>query len=655
MELLKNQIYKKLSGCIKCLASDAIEKVKSGHPGMVLGMSDVMTILVLDFLKFHPKYPKWFNRDRLVLSAGHGSLLLYTFYYLTGYVDFTLEDLKNFRQIDSKTPGHPEYGSYPAVETTTGPLGQGFANAVGMAIAQKKYEQKLGNNICDYKIYCIVGDGCLMEGVSYEAASLAGHLKLNNLIVLFDSNNISIDGPTSLATSEDQVAKFKAQGWETYSIDGHNYQQINEALQKAQDSTKPCFIVCDTVIAKGCRIKEGSESAHGSPLGREAVLDLKKNLDFNQEEFAIPEELKKIWEESWLRNKDFYNNWQVKYENLNTDLKQYIEYPKINPDLLDNLQLIKEPNATRASSGKVMEQLASFSDKIIFGSADLSLSINIKNKNCKAITKNDFSGNFIHYGIREHAMAAIINGLAVSGFLPIGGTFLVFSDYMKPALRLSSIMNLQVIYIMTHDSIGLGEDGSTHQPVEHLAAYRANPNLFVFRPADFVETIECWKLALSNKKTPSMLVLARQAVMQVRDKIERENLSEKGAYILCASKSKFFDVTIFATGSELSIAKEVYESLTRCNINVRLISVPCVELFFKQTKEYINTLLSNSRLKVAIEAGSHFGWHRLIGSDGIFFGVETFGASAPAADLYKHFGLTPNDITKQIKNALQNF
>lgn len=640
--------YSKLSNCIRVLASDSIEYAKSGHPGMVLGMADVMTMLVFNFLKFNPNDPTWFDRDRLVLSAGHGSMLLYSFYYLTNYKNFHLEDLKQFRKLHSKTPGHPEYGAYEAIEATTGPLGQGFGTSIGMAIAQKKYQQKLGKDLSGHKIYCIIGDGCLMEGISYEAASLAGHLCLNNLIVLFDDNKISIDGSTDLTVSENHLLKFAAMGWITESIDGHDFEQINASLIKAQNSDKPYFIACRTLIGKGSINKVNSNAAHGSPLGKDEVKLLKENLGFNDEQFSIPEELKEIWGTAWLRNQESYNNWQENFTTITQEQKAYFNKADIDCSFLDNIPIPEKDEATRYSSGRVIEYLSKLSDKIIFGSADLSLSNNIKNTVSKIINKDDFSGNYIHYGARENAMGAIMNGLALSGFLPVGATFLVFSDYMKPSMRLSAIMQQQVIYIMTHDSIGVGEDGSTHQPVEHLAALRSLPNMMVLRSADYLETAESWRIALSNKDVPSVLALTRQPVPQIVNRITSQNLCSKGGYILSGNNQETVDVAIFATGSELSIALEVKDILSRNGFSTNVISMLCFELFFKQQPSYIQNILSNARLKAAIEAASSFGWHRIIGENGMFFGMEQFGLSAPASDLYSYFGLTPSNISEKI-------
>ncbi|KAJ6645002.1 Transketolase [Pseudolycoriella hygida] len=640
--------YLKLSNCIRILASDSIEFSGSGHPGMVLGFADVMTILGFNFLKFNPSDPNWFNRDRLVLSAGHGSMLLYTFYYLTNYKNFGLNDLKQFRQFHSKTPGHPEYGAYAAIETTTGPLGQGFATSVGMAIAQKKYEQKLGKIISDHKIYCIVGDGCLMEGVSYEAASLAGHLCLDNLIVLFDDNKITIDGEAGLTVSENHLLKFKSLGWNSYAIDGHNFTEINTALHGAQNTDKPTFIACRTLIGKGCSNKINCASVHGSPLGKEEIKSLKKNLCFEDMEFYIPPELKNIWEAAWLRNKENYDNWQKNFLNISEDKKYYLTKPNINCSFLDNIIPPGKDEATRSSAGRIIKELAKLSDKIIFGSADLGGSNNILSNLSQIISKDDFSGNYLHYGVREHAMAAIMNGLSLSGFLAIGGTFLVFSDYMRPSMRLACLMRQQVIYILTHDSIGVGEDGPTHQPVEHLATLRALPGMNLFRPADYIETREAWRLALNSSQGPSVLALTRQVVPQISDKVVPAHFYQQGAYMLVGDHNKSPDITIFSTGSELSIALTTKEILQEKGFTANVVSLLCFELFFKQDVTYIRHILTNTGLKVAIEAGCSLGWHKIIGENGLFFGIESFGHSAPAAELYSYFALTPVSIAKQI-------
>lgn len=630
-------LLRDLSNCIKVLAADSVEKAASGHPGLPMGFSDVMTLLAFEFLKFDPANPRHPNRDRLILSAGHGSMLLYAFYYLAGYKDFTLDDIKNFRQLHSKTPGHPEYGIYDGVETSTGPLGQGFANSLGMAIAAKK-------SGAEHKIYCIVGDGCLMEGISYEAASLAGHLGLDNLIVLFDDNQITIDGSTSLAVSEDHIAKFQALGWETQSINGHDFDEIRDALNKTQKARKPYFIACRTIIGNGAPNKAGSEAAHGSPLGASEVMGLKEALGWNSEAFFVPKELLKLW-----RNCYSQANYHSRAD-ANPDSRAPRADHLMNTRLLvdDNLagfsnivKLDDSSESTRASSGKILAKLLEHNPRIIAGSADLSMSNNLKSSSCKVISQNNYDGNFLHYGVREAAMGAIMNGLALEGYIPVGGTFLVFSDYMRPAIRLSAIMGLKVIYIMTHDSIGVGEDGPTHQPIEHLASLRAMPGIIVMRPADFAETADCWRVAL-ERNGPSMLVLTRQAVPQLQN-----HDASLGAYILrdVASPS----ATIFASGSEVGIAMKVAEMLP----NIRVISIPSFELFFEQSAEYIESLLGGDELKVGLEAACSFGWERIIGRNGLFCGIDSFGASAPAKDLYEFYELTPEAVAAKIKERLK--
>jgi transketolase len=646
---VKKQNYSldQLSDCIKILSADAVEAANSGHPGLPLGFSDVMTCLAFEFLKFNPQDPKWFNRDRLVLSAGHGSMLIYSFLYLTGYKDFSLNDIKNFRQLNSKAAGHPEHHLYAAIETTTGPLGQGLANAVGMAIAAKKYETELGNDICNYKTYAIVGDGCLMEGISYESLSLAGHLNLNNLIVLFDDNGISIDGKVSLAVSENHLMKLESFGFNVASVDGHDTIQICQALNDAQFSDKPSFIAFKTKIGKGTKHKEGSEKSHGSPLGPDETKYLKSNINFAGEEFFIPQDLKQLWEHAWLRNQEDYESWQKRFSVLLPKQRIYLDRAIIT--LSKDIELPNKPEATRVSSGKIIESLMQNENKIIVGSADLSGSNGLTNPACKAINSTDFSGNFIHYGVRENAMAAVMNGLALSNFLPVGGTFFVFSDYMRPSIRLAALMRLPVIFVMTHDSIGVGEDGPTHQPIEHLASFRAMPNIDVFRPADFIEVKECYEIALKNTDKPSMMVLSRQNVPQIRYKSE-QNKSEKGGYIISeALNPKSIDFTIFSTGSEVSIAIEVKQLLEQEGFSTRICSVPCFSTLFKQGRDYLDELKGNAKNLVAIEAASSFGWTGIIGLEGIFFGLDTFGASAPAGQLYEHYGLTSTIIAKHLK------
>lgn len=689
--LSKKTLFR-LSGAIRVLSAETIEKAKSGHPGIVLGFSDVFTVLVHNFLKFIPEDPNWFNRDRLILSSGHGSMLLYSFYYLTGYKNYSLEEIKNFRQLGSNTPGHPEWNKDNPIEATTGPLGQGFGNSLGFAIAEKKYKTEIGKDLCNHKIYAIVSDGCLMEGIGYEAMSLAGHLRLNNLIVLYDDNEITIDGRTDLSSSEDHIEKFIACGWNAERIDGHDIEQIIGSLSRAQNSDKPYLIACRTIIGYGANLKAGSEDAHGAPLGESEISALKKFLNWPDKKFFIPENLMSLWRSCWRRNQKIYQKWQEDFDKTSWQ-KEYIKNePIISPNLcsinLCELQLPRfssisiarsvfasNSEATRTSSGRVIEYLLSSSkgnindkitnDKIIIGSADLSLSNKVKTGSAKAITKDDFSGNYIHYGIRENLMGAILNGLTLSGFLAIGGTFLVFSDYMRPSIRLAALMKLRVIYVMTHDSIGVGEDGPTHQPIEQLASFRAMVNLYVIRPADNMETIEAWQIALSIKDSPVLLSLTRQKLPQIRSLGSSKNYSSFGAYSLQHAIQDNYkglairndmraDVGIFASGSEVSLALEVKAILKKNGYKVRVISIPCFEIFFEQEEQYISKLLSGYKIKIGIEAASKLGWERIIGEDGLFFGMEDFGASAPYKDIYKYYKLTSNDISDKIINALES-
>ncbi|AVP87667.1 tktA tktB transketolase [Candidatus Phycorickettsia trachydisci] len=645
---MQNNEIIKAARALRILSACAVEKAQSGHPGMPLGFADVFTVLAAKYLKFNPQDPRWFGRDRLVLSAGHGSMLLYAFYYLSRFKGFDIEQIKNFRRLGSSTPGHPEYDAISPVETTTGPLGQGFANSVGMAIAGKKYLEK--TDAANYKIYCIVGDGCLMEGISYEAASIAGHLKLNNLIVLFDSNSITIDGPTSLAISENQLFKFQGLGWSTLCIDGHNLEEIDDALNWAQKSERPVFIECKTTIGYGAGDKAASCKSHGAPLGKKDLDELKKFLNWEHEDFVIPEDILDIWR-SFAKNKA-YEEWQAKFKKLTKDQIEYLKPIKVHPQTIDQIKKLEttDGEATRVSSSKILEIIAQNEPKAILGSADLSTSVGVYNKYCKIISKDDFDGNFIHYGIRENAMAGIMNGLAIEGFFPIGGTFLVFSDYMKPGMRLASLMKLGVIYIMTHDSIGVGQDGPTHQPVEHLTALRSVPGLCDFRPSDRLETIGAFEHALSNLAQPYLMALSRQNIKSTV--LTKEQEVKKGAY--CIIKNHHPDITIFSNGSELPIASEVCKLLEADNFKVNLISLVSFNLFLQQDRGYIQEIIGTNEIKVAIEAASSYPWHRFIGRDGLFFGIDTFGLSGAYEDLYKHFGLTPQNIYKKIKYESRN-
>lgn len=632
--------YKLMANAIRFLSIDAVEKANSGHPGMPMGMADVATILYSEFLKFDPKKPNWQNRDRLVLSAGHGSMLIYSLLYLTGYKDITLEDLKKFRQLGSKTAGHPEHEKLSGIETTSGPLGQGLANAVGMAISQQMLENR-GNNI-NHHTYLICGDGCLMEGIAQEAISLAGHLKLNKLIVLFDDNKISIDGPTNLTISDDTIARFKSAGWNAQSIDGHNFDQIRNALSKAQTSDKPTIIACNTVIGYGSPNKGGTEHCHGAALGAEEVAKTRKHLNWDYPPFEIPENILKLWRAVGKKHKAKSKSIDFKLpDNWNNNLKI----------LKKKLALEKLNISTRKASSMVLEALAKDIPNLLGGSADLTGSNLTKPKDFQSITADDFSGNYIYYGIREHAMAAIMNGIALYGsFIPYAGTFLVFSDYCRPAIRLSALMELQVLYIMTHDSIGLGEDGPTHQPIEHLASLRGIPNLYVFRPACSVETAECYEIAMKLQNSPSLFSLTRQNVSALRSDSSK-NLSKFGGYIISPHDGKL-QVTIFATGSEVEIAIEAQKDLHKLNIGTRIVSIPCWEIFDQQSEEYKAELLDNSSIKIAVEAGIKQGWEKYIGRNGIFIGMKSFGASAPAKELYKHFAITKENIVQQALTKL---
>ncbi|WPX97134.1 transketolase [Candidatus Bandiella euplotis] len=652
--------HHKLSTALRILAIEMVEEAKSGHPGMPMGFADVATVLFRYFIKFNPKDASWPNRDRFVLSAGHGSALLYGLLHLLGYEQYTIEELKRFRQFGSITPGHPEYDHNLGVETTTGPLGQGMATAVGMAISERKLSQQLGTAI-DHKIYVVVGDGCLMEGITHETMSLAGHLGLNNLIVLFDDNKISIDGPTSLAISDMTLARVASYNWNVMSVDGHNPDAIYNALKVAQETEKPIFIACKTKIGYGSPHFENSEESHGKNLGDTEIALVKKVFCWDYPKFSTPSAVLELWRSFFKRNLPEYDNWQRKYG------KVYREFIARTSDVSDALGAIKAAKtlqigsmeATRKSSQGILEVITPITPALIGGSADLSGSNGTKTSSQEIISKKSFFGNYIHYGVREHAMVAIMNGIKVhSGFIPYGGTFLVFSDYCRPAIRLAAIMKLPIILIFTHDSIGVGEDGPTHQPVEHLSSLRAIPNLNVFRPADATETTECWELILQQKERPSILCLSRQNLPQLRKAgavNKGENMVKFGAYLLYQSPNQRHIVTIFATGSEVSLAMEVAKNLEEKEIFSRVISVPCQELFWDQPFEYQTAILHDDSLKVAIEAGIEQSWSKIIGPEGMFFGVEKFGQSAPMKDLNEHFGLITDKVVSRIlKKILKN-
>ena len=634
--------YKDLSNAIRFLSIDAVEKAKSGHPGLPMGMADVVTVLFKNFLNFNPKNPSWLNRDRFVLSAGHGSMLLYSSLYLSGYKSISLKDIQNFRQLNSICAGHPEYEKNSGIETTTGPLGQGISNAVGFAIAEEILRSRYGKKMFNHKTYVLSGDGCLMEGISHEALSLAGHLKLKNLILLFDNNSISIDGPTSLAVSDDFEKRFQSYGWNYISINGHNEKQIFKSLRKAQKSKKPTIISCKTKIGYGSPNKAGTASAHGSPLGDKEVKLVRKKLNWSHKPFFIPKDILNEWREIGKKGEKIENKWKKINKNK---IKNF--YKQIN---LGNLitkekeKFIKNQTAiaTRKSSEKFLELIDL--KNLIGGSADLTGSNNTKTINHKIIKSGNFKGNYIHYGVREHAMAGIMNGIALHGnLIPYGGTFLVFSDYLRPSLRLSSLMKQRVIYVLTHDSIGLGEDGPTHQPVEHLASLRAIPNLLVFRPADAIETAECWALAIHSKNSPSIIALTRQNLETLQNEFDEKNNCKYGAYELSDSNQEA-KVSILASGSEVNLAMKAKEILDKEKIYTRVVSFPCHELFDLQSEAYKKEILRPGTKKIAIEAGIRMSWDKYLGKDDHFIGIETFGESAPGQVLYDHFNINVNKI-----------
>jgi len=638
---------------------DAVQKANSGHPGMPMGMADVATILFKDFLKFNPNNPSWINRDRFVLSAGHGSMLLYSLLYLTGFKSISLKDIKNFRQLNSICAGHPEYVPNSGIETTTGPLGQGIANAVGLAIAEEILKETIGKKIINHKTYVLAGDGCLMEGISHEALSLAGHLKLKNLIMLFDNNSISIDGPTDLTVSDNFKKRFESYGWNYILIDGHNEKQIFRALKKVQKAKKPTVVSCKTVIGFGSPNKSGKASAHGSPLGEDEIKLVRKKLKWNHPPFEIPKKILDEWRKIGSKAAQNEKKWEkiCKKNNFKIapyEFKQEFFLEKNNDYLNEKQKLIKEnePMATRKSSEKILNFLAKEIPTLIGGSADLSGSNNTKTKNHQIIKPGNFKGNYIHYGVREHAMCGIMNGLVLhSQIIPYGGTFLIFSDYCKPSIRLAAIMKQRVIYVMSHDSIGLGEDGPTHQPIEQLAGLRSIPNLNVFRPSDSTETFECWERAMDEYNTPSIIAVSRQKVNPIRKEFTKENKCSAGAYEVSRTRSKI-DLTILATGSEVNLAIEVSQKLATEKIYSKVISMPCHELFDKQKKEYRSKILNETKHKISIEASRTDYWRKYIDKNGMTFGIDNFGKSAPYKEIYEHFGLTSKNIVKKVKEMI---
>jgi transketolase len=655
--------HKDMANAIRALAMDAVERAKSGHPGMPMGMADVATVLFTRFLKFDAAAPHWPDRDRFVLSAGHGSMLLYALLHLTGYPGMTMEQLASFRQLASKTAGHPEYGHAPGIETTTGPLGQGLANAVGMALAERLLNARLGDAIVDHYTYVIAGDGCLMEGISQEAISLAGHLKLSKLIVLFDDNAISIDGPTSLAVSDDQLERFAASGWATRKIDGHDPAAVASAIAWARRSDRPVLIACKTVIGYGAPTKQGKASTHGEPLGSEEIKGAREKLGWGSAAFEVPGAILSAWRAAGSRCTAGRKDWEKRAARLG-DAERALLGDPIDAGAVKAVAMAighikaefgaSPPKiATRVASQKVLEKLVPAVPALIGGSADLTGSNGTRTKDHKPVTPGSYGGNYIHYGVREHAMAAAMNGMALhGGIVPYGGTFLVFTDYCRPSIRLSALMGQRVIYVMTHDSIGLGEDGPTHQPVEHLASLRAMPNLNVFRPADPIETAECWQLALAAARTPSILALTRQAVPLLRTDTGEENRSARGAYVLAEAEGGRRDVTILATGSEVAVAVEARQRLAGNGISAAVVSMPCWELFAAQPVAYREAVLGAAP-RVAVEAAVGLGWERWLGDKGVFVGMDGFGASAPAARLFEHFGITEAKVADAAKKVVQ--
>ena len=648
-----------MANAIRALAMDAVQAANSGHPGMPMGMADVATVLFSDHLKFDANNPDWPDRDRFVLSAGHGSMLIYALLHLTGYEDMTIEQIRNFRQLGARTAGHPEFGHAKGIETTTGPLGQGIANAVGMAIAERHMAARYGDDLVDHHTYVIAGDGWLMEGLSHEAASMAGHMKLGRLIILFDDNSISIDGSTDLSTSDDTVARFEAYGWQVLSCDGHDMNAVSAAIAAAKSDVRPSLICCKTIIGFGAPNKQGTSGAHGSPLGDAEIALAREMLKWPYSAFEIPADILSAWRavgakgavnhKAWQHRKNTSRNQQA----FNAAIYNDFDHPVAKAILAWKNQLASKPQklATRVASQKTIEVVLPACPTLFGGSADLTGSNNTRVADHSIFDRANYGGNYIHFGVREHGMAAAMNGMALhGGAIPFGGTFMVFTDYCRPSIRLSALMAQRVIYVMTHDSIGLGEDGPTHQPVEHLAALRAIPNLFVFRPGDAVETAEAWQTALEAKFTPSVLALSRQGLAQFRSGDMTENKTAKGAYVAvdCIGDRQ---ITLMASGSEVNIALDAQAVLIEAGINAAVVSVPCLDLFFMQDADYRSKILSTTP-RIAIEAGLQQGWDRLLGDNDVFIGMNGFGASAPIDDLYNHFGITADAVVDAAKLQL---
>jgi transketolase len=656
-----NPKLRRMANALRALAMDAVEQAKSGHPGMPMGMADIATVLFTQFLRFDPEAPDWPDRDRFILSNGHGSMLLYGLLHLLGYPDMTLDELKRFRQLGSRTAGHPERGLATGIEVTTGPLGQGIANSVGIALAERLLAAQFGDEIVDHRTYVFCGDGCLMEGISHEALGLAGHLRLNKLIVFWDDNSITIDGPTSLSVSDDQLERFRAHGWKAERIDGEDSDAIAAAIQRAHLSDRPVLIACRTTIAFGAPTKAGTAAAHGSPLGAEEIKGAKERLGWEFGPFIVPDDVRAQWREAGARGAGVRKAWEERLAGVAADKRaeflrrQKGELPAgfdgMISKLCDDFRAKNAKLATRQASGEVLETLVPALPELLGGSADLTPSNNTRTKTDIDVRPSDFSGRYMHYGIRELGMAAAMNGMAAhGGLIPYGGTFLTFTDYARPAIRLSALSELGVIYVMTHDSIGLGEDGPTHQPVEHVAALRAIPHLLMFRPCDSVETAECWALALKHRHAPSILALTRQGLPLLRTEAGSENRSARGAYVLAEAAGER-QVSLLATGSEVSIAMAARDALAKDGIGAAVVSMPCWELFEAQPPEYRAAVLGTAP-RVAVEAAVRLGWDRWLGERSAFIGMSGFGASAPVEALYPHFGITAEKVAEAARSLI---
>ncbi|TFF23339.1 transketolase [Jiella endophytica] len=649
-----------MANAIRALSMDAVQKANSGHPGMPMGMADVAAVLFSKFLRIDPSQPHWPNRDRFILSNGHGSMLQYSVMHLLGFPEMTIEEIENFRQLGSRTAGHPEYGHAAGIEATTGPLGQGITMSVGMALAERMLNQRFGDDLVDHYTYAFCGDGCLMEGISHEAIDLAGHLKLNKLIFFFDDNHISIDGDTKLSTSIDQRERFEAHGWNTFAVDGHDPEAIEKVILEAQKSDKPAFIACRTIIGYGAPNMQGTDKVHGSALGADEVAATRKNIGWTSKAFVVPEPITKAWHAAATKGREAREAWEKRRDAAPNRAAFEAQYATALPENLAELMaaaradvVTDKPNvATRKASEMALEVINGASEVTIGGSADLTPSNNTRTKGLKDIAPGDYAGRYIRYGIREHGMSAVMNGIALhGGFVPYGGTFMCFTDYARGAIRLSALMGIRVVYVMTHDSIGLGEDGPTHQPIEHLAIHRATPNLLLFRPADAVETNEAWEIAMGETKRPSVMALSRQGVPTLRSGSVSENKTRKGAYVLKDTDGPR-DITILSTGTEVSLAVEAAKRLEANGLKVAVVSMPCWELFEEQDAAYRKSVLGTAP-RIAIEAAARLGWDRWIGEDGHFIGMTSFGASAPAPEVYKHFGITADAVVEAAGEMLK--